>query len=112
VEIIDQSQEVNMVDANNGFNENDGANLGKRKRGGDHDMDMDNKGNDMDATSKNDEQDASSMHNGVDGMQEQLCNLHAIQIGKMHVKLAPTGIPSDAKNIEQKRAILQVIISC
>jgi hypothetical protein len=30
----------------------------------------------------------------------------------MHVKLAPTGIPSDAKNIEQKRAILQVIISC
>ncbi|KAM0908112.1 hypothetical protein ACQ4PT_015684 [Festuca glaucescens] len=85
-----KSQEVNMVDANNGFDGNDGANQGEGKYGGGHDMDMDNKGNDMDATSKNDEQDASSMHNGVDGMQEQLCNLDAIQIGTMHVKLAPT----------------------
>ncbi|KAM0844609.1 hypothetical protein ACQ4PT_056930 [Festuca glaucescens] len=90
VEIADQSQEVNMVDANNGFDGNDGANQGEGKYGGGHDMDMDNKGNDMDATSKNDEQDASSMHNGVDGMQEQLCNLDAIQIGTRHVKLAPT----------------------
>jgi hypothetical protein len=102
VEIIDQSQKVNMVDANNGFNENDGANQGKGKSGGDHDMDMDNKGNDMDLASKDNEQDASSMHNGVDGMQEQLCNLDAIQMGTMHVKLAPPGILSDAKNLNKK----------
>ncbi|KAM0895257.1 hypothetical protein ACQ4PT_023921 [Festuca glaucescens] len=88
VEIDDQSQEVSMVDANNGFDGNDGANQGEGKNGGGHDMDMDNRGNDMDAASKDNEQDASSMHNGVDGMQEQLCNLDAIQIGTMHVKLA------------------------
>jgi hypothetical protein len=67
------------------------------KNGGGHDMDMENKGNNMDATSNNNEQDASHMNNGVDGMQEQLCNLDAIQIGTMHVKLTPTGIPSYAK---------------
>ncbi|KAM0859656.1 hypothetical protein ACQ4PT_047036 [Festuca glaucescens] len=90
VEMAAQSEEVNMVDANNGLNGNDGANQGEKKFGGGHEMDMDNKGNDMDATSKNDEQDDSSMHNGGDRMQEQLCNLDAIQIGTMHVKLAPT----------------------
>jgi hypothetical protein len=99
VEIDDQSQEVNMVDANNGFDENDGANQGEGKNGSGHDMDMDNRGNDMDAASKDNEKDASSMHNGVDGMQEQLCNLHAIQIGTMHVKLDSPGILSDAKKI-------------
>ncbi|KAM0871713.1 hypothetical protein ACQ4PT_039199 [Festuca glaucescens] len=102
VEIDDHSQEVNMVDANNGFEGNDGANQGEGKNGGGHDMDMDNKGNDMDETSKDNEQDASSMHNGGEGMQEQLCNLDAIQIGTMHVKLAPPGILSDEKNLNKK----------
>ncbi|KAM0837529.1 hypothetical protein ACQ4PT_061582 [Festuca glaucescens] len=90
VEIAQQSQEVNMMDANNGNDGNDGAHHGEGNNGGGHAMDMDNKGNDMDATSNNNEQDASNMNNGVDGMQEQLCNLDAIQIGTMHVKLTPT----------------------
>jgi hypothetical protein len=33
-----------MVDANNGFDGNDGANQGERKNEGGHDMYMDNKG--------------------------------------------------------------------
>ncbi|KAM0890056.1 hypothetical protein ACQ4PT_027297 [Festuca glaucescens] len=90
VEIEDQSKEVNMVDANNGLDGNDGANQEEGKYEGGHDMDTDNRGNDMEDTSKNDEQDDSHTHNGVDGMQEQLCNLDAIQIGTMHVKRAPT----------------------
>jgi hypothetical protein len=65
-------------------------------------MDMQGMGNDMDATSKNNEQDASNMNNGVDEMQEQLYNLDAIQIRKMHVKLAPAGIPSSAKKLNKK----------
>ncbi|KAM0837530.1 hypothetical protein ACQ4PT_061582 [Festuca glaucescens] len=101
VEIAQQSQEVNMMDANNGNDGNDGAHHGEGNNGGGHAMDMDNKGNDMDATSNNNEQDASNMNNGVDGMQEQLCNLDAIQIGTMHVKLTPTGIPSYAKNFNK-----------
>jgi hypothetical protein len=58
-----QPQEVNMVDANNGMDGNDGAHQGEKKNGSGHDMDMDNKGNDMDATSNNNEQDASHMNN-------------------------------------------------
>jgi hypothetical protein len=89
VEIAQQSQEVNMVDANNGNEGNDGAHHGEGKNGGSHTMDMDNKGNDIDATSNNNEQDASKVNNGVDVMQDQLHNIDAIQIGKMHVELNP-----------------------
>jgi hypothetical protein len=109
VEIAAQSEEVNMVNANNGLDGNDGANQGEKKFGGAHEMDMDNKGNDMDATSKNDEQDDSSMHNCVDGMQEQLCNLDAIQIGTLHVKLAPTGTLSVAKNLNKNEQVCSSI---
>ncbi|KAM0889802.1 hypothetical protein ACQ4PT_027478 [Festuca glaucescens] len=105
VEIDDQSQEVNMVDANNGFDGHDGANQGGGKDGGGHDMDMDNKGNDTDAASKDNEQDVSSMHNGVDGMQEQCGKLDAVQIGTMQVKLVSPGNISDAKNLNKKEHV-------
>ncbi|KAM0858917.1 hypothetical protein ACQ4PT_047519 [Festuca glaucescens] len=101
VEIAQQSQEVNMVDANNGNDGNDGAHHGEGKNGGSHAMDMDNKGNDADATSNNNEQDALNVNNGVDGMQEQLHNIDAIQIGTMHVKLTPTGTPSYEPNLSK-----------
>ncbi|KAM0848994.1 hypothetical protein ACQ4PT_054009 [Festuca glaucescens] len=99
VETAQQSQEVNMVDANNGNDGNDGAHHGEGKNGGSHAMDMDNKGNDADATSNNNEQDASNVNNGVDGMQEQLHNIDAIQIGTMHVELNPKGAPSYEPNL-------------
>ncbi|KAM0905246.1 hypothetical protein ACQ4PT_017521 [Festuca glaucescens] len=105
VEIDDHSQEVNMVDANNGFDGHDGANQGEGKNGGGHDMDMDNKGNDTDAASKDNEQDVSSMHNGVDGMQEQCGKLDAVQIGTMQVKLVSPGNISDAKNLNKKEHV-------
>jgi hypothetical protein len=89
VKTAQQSQEVNMVYASNGSDGNDGAHHGEGKNGGSHAMDMDNKGNDMDATSNNNEQVASKVNNGVDGMQDQLHNIDAIQIGKMHVELNP-----------------------
>ncbi|KAM0889732.1 hypothetical protein ACQ4PT_027516 [Festuca glaucescens] len=88
VETAQQSQEVNMVDANNGNDGNDGAHHGEGKNGGSHAMEMD-KGTDADATSNNNEQDASNVNNGVEGMQEQLHNIEDIQIGSMHVELNP-----------------------
>ncbi|KAM0849117.1 hypothetical protein ACQ4PT_053932 [Festuca glaucescens] len=81
VETVHGSQEVNMVDANNGNGGNDGAHNGEGNNGGGHAMDMDHKGNDTDATSNNNENDASNVNNGIDGMQEQLQHFDAIQIG-------------------------------
>lgn len=94
VETVQGSQEVNMVDANNGNDGNDDAHHGEGNNGGGHAMDMDHKGNDADATSNNNEQDVSNVNNGVDGMQEQLEHIDAIQIGTMTVKITPTGTPS------------------
>jgi hypothetical protein len=98
VEVAQGSQEVNMVDAING---NDDANHEEKKNGGGHTMDLDQKGNDGDATSNNNDQDASNVNNGVEGMQEQLHNLDAIQIGTMHVKIAPKGTPSHESNLSK-----------
>jgi hypothetical protein len=91
-----------MVDENNGFDGNDGANQGEGKNGDGHDMDMDNKRNDMDVASKGNEQNDASMHNGVDGMQEQCGNLEAIRIGTMQVKFVSLGNLSDAKKLNKK----------
>ncbi|KAM0850383.1 hypothetical protein ACQ4PT_053110 [Festuca glaucescens] len=99
VETAQQSQEVNMVDASNGNDGNDGAHPGEGKNGDPHAMDMDNKGNDADATSNNNDQDASNVNNGGDGMQEQLHNIVAIQIGTMHVELNTKGTPSYESNL-------------
>ncbi|KAM0865223.1 hypothetical protein ACQ4PT_043439 [Festuca glaucescens] len=87
VETVHGSQEVNMVDANNGNDGNDGAHNGEGNNGGGHAMDMDHKGNDTDATSNNNENDASNVNNGIDGMQEKLEHFDAIQIGSMNVQL-------------------------
>jgi hypothetical protein len=101
VETVQGSQEMNMVDANNGNDGNDDAHHGEGNNGGGHAMDMDHKGNDADATSNNNEQDVSNVNNGVDGMQEQLQHIDAIQIGTMNVQLTPTGIPPYDSNLSK-----------
>ncbi|KAM0930524.1 hypothetical protein ACQ4PT_000898 [Festuca glaucescens] len=90
VETVQGSQEVNMVDANNGNDGNDDAHHGEGNNGGGNAMDMDPKGTDEDATSNNNEQDVSNANNGVDGMQVQRQHIDAIQIGTMNVQLTPT----------------------
>ncbi|KAM0905253.1 hypothetical protein ACQ4PT_017525 [Festuca glaucescens] len=102
VEVAHQSQEVNMMDATNGNDGNDDAHDGEGKDSGGHTMDMETKGNDLDGPSNTDEQEESNMNNDVDGMQEQLCSLEAIQIGTMRVTLSPSGSPSCAKNLNKK----------
>jgi hypothetical protein len=109
VETVQGSQEVNMVDANNGDDGNGDAHLGQGNFGGGHSMDMDHKGHQTDATSNNNENDAQNTNNGVEGMQEHLCNLDVVQIGTMSVKLTPSCTPSYAKKFEQKWFSLQVI---
>jgi hypothetical protein len=101
VETVQGSQEMNMVDANNGNDGNDDAHHGEGNNGGGHAMDMDHKGNDADATSNDNEQDVSNVNNGVDGMQEQLQHIDAIQIGTMTVKITPTGTPSYESNLSK-----------
>ncbi|KAM0842884.1 hypothetical protein ACQ4PT_058062 [Festuca glaucescens] len=102
VETVHESQEVNMVDANNGNDRNDGAHNGEGNNAGGHAMDMDHKGNDTDATSNNNENDASNVKNGIDGMQEQLQHFDAIQIGSMNVQLNNSGSPSFESILSKK----------
>ncbi|KAM0844987.1 hypothetical protein ACQ4PT_056692 [Festuca glaucescens] len=89
VETVHGSQEVNMVDANNGNDGNDDAHHGDGNNGGGNDMDMNPKGTDEDATSNNNEQGVSNTNNGVDGMQVQCQHIDEIQIGMMKVQLSP-----------------------
>ncbi|KAM0832308.1 hypothetical protein ACQ4PT_064991 [Festuca glaucescens] len=90
VETAQGSQEVNMVEANNGNDGNDDAHHGEENNGGGNAMDMDPKGTDEGATSNNNGQDGSYENNGVDGMQVQSQHIDAIQIGTMNVQLTPT----------------------
>ncbi|KAM0887204.1 hypothetical protein ACQ4PT_029203 [Festuca glaucescens] len=101
VELEDKLQEVNMVDAEDDFDGDNGANQGEGKKGNDHDIDMDNKENDLAEGSKDNDHDGSSKHNGVDGMQEQCAFLEAIRFGSMDVKLASPGNLYAAKNSDQ-----------
>ncbi|KAM0913468.1 hypothetical protein ACQ4PT_012138 [Festuca glaucescens] len=87
VETVNGSQEVNMVEATNGNDGNDGAHNGDGNNGNGHAMDMDHRGTETEATSNNNGNDASNVNNGIDGMQEQLQQLDAIQIGSLNVKL-------------------------
>ncbi|KAM0830239.1 hypothetical protein ACQ4PT_066356 [Festuca glaucescens] len=70
VETAQGSQEVNMVEANNGNDGNDDAHHGEANNSGGNAMDMDPKGTDEGATSNNNGQDGSYENNGVDGMQQ------------------------------------------
>jgi hypothetical protein len=101
VELQDKLQEVNMVDAGNDFDGDNGANQGEGKKGNDPDIDMENKENDLTESSKNNVNDGSSKNNGVDGMQEHCALLEAIQFGSMDVKLASPGNLYAAKNSDQ-----------
>jgi hypothetical protein len=105
VEIEDRSQEINMVDANNGSDGNNGPNQGEGKHGDDQDMDMDNKEKDTDEASKGDDQHGSSSHNGVDGMQEQCDVLPTIQFGTMEVQGGSPGNSNAAENLHQKELV-------
>jgi hypothetical protein len=58
VETEQGSQEVNMVDANNGNGGNDDAHQGQGNNGGGHAMDMDHRGHATEATSNNNEKEA------------------------------------------------------
>jgi hypothetical protein len=92
-----------MVDANDGFDGDNGANQGEGKKGNDHDIDMDNKENDLEEGSKDNDHDSSSKHNEVDGMQEQCGFLEAIQFGSMEGNLY------DAKNSDQNDLVFPPI---
>ncbi|KAM0844986.1 hypothetical protein ACQ4PT_056692 [Festuca glaucescens] len=102
METVHGSQEVNMVDANNGNDGNDDAHHGDGNNGGGNDMDMNPKGTDEDATSNNNEQGVSNTNNGVDGMQVQCQHIDEIQIGMMKVQLSPAGIPPSDSNLGKK----------
>jgi hypothetical protein len=101
VETVQGSQEVNMVDANNGNDGNDDAHHGEGNNGGGNLVDMDPKRNHADATSNNNEHDLSNVNDGLDGMQEKLQHIDAIQIGTMKVQLTPTGIPPYDSNLRK-----------
>ncbi|KAM0895108.1 hypothetical protein ACQ4PT_024038 [Festuca glaucescens] len=89
VEAANGSQEVNMVDANNGNDGGGDAHNGEGNNAGGNAMDMDTKGADDDATSNNNGQDVPNTRNGVEGMQEQCQHVEEIQIGTMKVQLSP-----------------------
>jgi hypothetical protein len=101
VEIEDQSQEVNMADANNGSDGNNGDNQGEEKNGDAKDMDMDNKDKGTEAVPKGNNQDGSKSHNGGEDMQEPGVFLEAIQFGTLDAKCASPGNTFTAKNLNQ-----------
>jgi hypothetical protein len=90
VEAANQSQEVNMIDANdeNGGNDdahnggNDDTQNGKGKDSGGHARDMENKGNDLNTQSNNNEQEESNLNNDI--MQEQLVSSKADWVFECH----------------------------
>ncbi|KAM0852978.1 hypothetical protein ACQ4PT_051394 [Festuca glaucescens] len=84
-------QEVDMVEVNNGGDENDDAHNGEHTKEGGNAMDMDPKGQDDTNTSNNGGQDGAFISDGVQGM--QLAQpLDEINIGSIKVPLSPTGI--------------------
>ncbi|KAM0870655.1 hypothetical protein ACQ4PT_039884 [Festuca glaucescens] len=105
VEIGQGTQEVNMVEANNGNDGNDGAHHGDGHNDGGHDMDMDHRGNDTDATSNNNQNVVSNVNNGVEVMQEQLELFDAIQVGTMSVQLNNPGIISLETNLSKNEQV-------
>ncbi|KAM0835213.1 hypothetical protein ACQ4PT_063075 [Festuca glaucescens] len=91
VENSQGSQEVNMVEANNGNDGNGDAKDGEGNNGGANAMDMDPKRSEVHDTSNNNVNGGSNGTNGGDGMQEQIELFEAIQIGSMSLKLTPSG---------------------
>jgi hypothetical protein len=109
VESEEQLAEVNMVDANEGFDGDSEDKQGEGNKGNNHDIDMDNKNNELEEGDKNDDNHSSSKHNGVDGMQEQGVSLEAIQFGSLDVKHVSPGNIDAAKNLDQMGLIFQPI---
>ncbi|KAM0837391.1 hypothetical protein ACQ4PT_061693 [Festuca glaucescens] len=96
------SQEVDMVEVNNGGDGNDDAHNGEHNKEGGNAMDMDPKGQDETNTSNNGGQDGASINDGVQGMQLNAQNLDEINIGSIMVPLSPSGTPPFAQNLSQK----------
>jgi hypothetical protein len=109
VESEEQLAEVNMVDANEGFDGDSEDKQGEGNKGNNHDIDMDNKNNELEEGDKNDDNHSSSKHNGVDGMQEQGVSLEAIQFGSLDVKHVSPGNIDAAKKSDQIGLIFQPI---
>ncbi|KAM0929734.1 hypothetical protein ACQ4PT_001433 [Festuca glaucescens] len=83
--------EVDMVEVNNGGDENDDANNGEHNKEGGNAMDMDPKGQDGTNNANNGVQDGASISDGVQGM--QLAHTFGeINIGSLKVPLSPTGV--------------------
>jgi hypothetical protein len=101
VEIEDQSQEVNMVDADNGSDGNNGGNHGKGKSGEAHDMDTDHKEKDSDEPTKDADQDGLSSQNGAEGMEKRCDFVEDIQFGTIDVNCTSPGNLNTAKNLNQ-----------
>lgn len=99
VEVEDESHEVDMVEANNGSDGNNGDNQGEEKNGGTHDMDMDNRDKDKEEAPKGSDHVGSNSHKGGEGMQEQCDFLEAIQFGTIDTNCAPQGNQYDAKKL-------------
>ncbi|KAM0921230.1 hypothetical protein ACQ4PT_007109 [Festuca glaucescens] len=110
VETVNGSQEVNMVEATNGNDGNDGAHNGDGNNGNGNAMDMDHRGTETEATSNNNGNDASNVNNGIDGMQEQLQQLDAIQIGSLNVKLN-SGSPYSDSILSQNEQLYMYLSS-
>ncbi|KAM0836214.1 hypothetical protein ACQ4PT_062457 [Festuca glaucescens] len=101
VEEANGSQEVNMVEENNGNDGSDDAHDGEHNKERGNAMDMDPKGPDEGNNSNNGGQDGAMINNGIQGM--QLAQpLEAIKIGSIKVPLSPTGTPLSVQNLGHK----------
>ncbi|KAM0863643.1 hypothetical protein ACQ4PT_044458 [Festuca glaucescens] len=98
VEEANGSQEVDMVDINNGNDGNDDAHNGQHNKEGGNAMDMDPKGPDEGNASNNGGQDGANINNGIQGMQLHAQPLDEIKIGTINVPLSPSGTPSSVQN--------------
>jgi hypothetical protein len=103
VEATNGSQEVNMLDANNGNGGNDDAHNGGHNNEEGTDMEMDPKGIDEGATSNTDGQGDTYENNGMDGMQLQAQQLQEIKVGSINVDLSPTSTLASPQILVQKQ---------
>jgi hypothetical protein len=103
IEAANGSQEVNMLDANNGNGGNNDAQNGGHNNGDGNDMEMDPKGIDEGATSNTYGHGDTNENNGMDGMQLQAQQLQDIKVGSINVDLSPTGTSASPQNFVQKQ---------
>jgi hypothetical protein len=99
VENNQESQEVDMVEGNNGDDGNNDEKGGEENNGGSHAMDTDPKKKETKDASTNNLNGGSNGNNGGDGMQEQIERLDALQIGSLNLNITPAGSPPIDPNL-------------